>query len=95
MTTLTSWNKKRMATRTGRAYPPVWVKNGQAAKVGPTPNPINAMADAYAKLNANAGLKDRVGNGRIEHDEHGFPKKIVTKAGSETSLAKPKGKKGF
>jgi hypothetical protein len=70
-----------MVKKTGKAAQPVWVKKGQAAKVGPTPHPngLSKLGDSFAKINANPNLKDKVGNGRIEHDEMNNPKGISSK----------------
>lgn len=71
-----------MVNKTGKTAQPVWVKKGQSAKVGPTPkskNNLSKIGDAYAKINSNPELIDRVGNGRIEHDDHGMPKGIAAK----------------
>lgn len=71
-----------MVNKTGKTAQPVWISKGQTAKVGSTPKTpgvLNKAGDAYAKLNANPGLVDRVGNGRIEHDDNGMPKSIASK----------------
>lgn len=82
-----------MVNKTGKTAQPVWVNKGQSAKLGSTPKApsvLNKAGNAYAKLNANPGLKDKVGNGRIEHDDNGMPKSIAMKP-----KAKPgKGMKG-
>lgn len=71
-----------MVNKTGKTAQPIWVKKGQTAKVGPTPksnNNLSKIGDAYAKLNSNPALIDKVGNGRIEHDDYGMPKGVATK----------------
>jgi hypothetical protein len=85
-----------MVNKTGKIAKPVWVKKGQAAKVGPTPSGLTKLADQYAKLNSTPGLVDKVGNGRIEHDEMNNPKGIASKKPAPMKPAmgkmrKPKG----
>ena len=98
-----------MVNRTGKTSQPVWVKKGQTAKVGPTPkshNDLSKLGDAYAKLNADPKLRDKVGNGRIlHHEDTHVPNTIAPKAsepknlpkvGSGTALSSGKGSKiGF
>ena len=97
-----------MVNRTGKTSQPVWVKKGQAAKVGPTPHPngLTKLGDAFAKLNADPKLRDKVGNGRIlHHEDTHVPNTIAPKAsepknlpkvGSGTALSSGKGPKiGF
>jgi len=98
-----------MVNRTGKTSQPIWVKKGQTAKVGATPkahNNLSKLGDAYAKLNANPNLKDKVGNGRILHNEDThMPSTIASKVsdpknlpkvGSGTALSSGKGPKiGF
>jgi len=81
-----------MVNKTGKIAQPVWVKKGQAAKVGPTPKPSNNLSklgDAYEKLNANPNLKDKVGNGRIlHHEDTHMPSTIAPKASGPNNLPK-------
>jgi hypothetical protein len=60
------------------------------------PSGFKKLADQYTKLNSNPGLVDKVGNGRIEHDEMNNPKGIASKKApaikpSMGKLRKPKG----
>lgn len=96
MASLKTWNKDRMASKTGKANPPVWIKKGQTAKVGPTPSGLTKLADQYHKLNSTPDLVDKVGNGRIEHDDMNNPKGIASKKAPAMKpamgkLRKPKG----
>lgn len=80
-----------MVNKTGKLAQPVWVKNGQAAKVGPTPkapNNLSKLGNAYAKINSDPTLVDRVGNGRIEHDDHGMPKGVAARSAEPKNLPK-------
>lgn len=77
-----------MVNKTGKTAQPVWINKGQTAKIGSTPKPannLNKLGNAYAKINANPGLIDKVGNGRIEHDDNGMPKGV---AGRGSTLSK-------
>lgn len=80
-----------MVNRTGKIAQPVWVKKGQAAKVGPTPkapNNLSKMGNAYAKINSDPTLVDKVGNGRIEHDDNGMPARVASKSAEPKNLPK-------
>jgi hypothetical protein len=79
-----------MVNKTGKIAKPVLMKKG------PAPSGFKKLADQYAKINSTPGLVDKVGNGRIEHDEMNNPKGIASKKPAPMKPAmgkmrKPKG----
>lgn len=84
----------RMIKKTSKMPQTAWLKKGR--QVGPVPSGFKKLADQYTKLNSTPGLVDKVGNGRIEHDEMNNPKGIASKKAPDIKPAmgkmrKPKG----
>ena len=79
-----------MVNKTGKIAKPVLMKKGSAI------SGFKKLEDQYAKINSTPGLVDKVGNGRIEHDEMNNPKGIASKKPAPMKPAmgkmrKPKG----
>lgn len=83
-----------MALKTSKQKQPIWLKKGR--QVAPAPSELTKMTNKYAALNSSPGLVDKVGNGRIEHDDMNNPKGIASKKApaikpSMGKMRKPKG----